>query len=152
MGKTFQWDDKKFIRDKVFTIFYMPMTSGIVMINCQKNGSEIMKSSIHEINLADPSYSDPKVKYRRAKNLMLVAKPQHQKQVTEELLKFEHYNYDTVQRYKIAISNVIEATGSLPNQLKDKWTIIEFPRQQIRNACNSSRKKAEQLLKKPSKD
>jgi hypothetical protein len=30
-GKTFQWDDKKFIKDKVFTIFYMPMTFGKVM-------------------------------------------------------------------------------------------------------------------------
>ncbi len=30
-GKTFQWDDKKFIKDKVFTIFYMPITFGKVM-------------------------------------------------------------------------------------------------------------------------
>jgi hypothetical protein len=30
-GKLLQWDDKKFIKDKVFTIFYMPMTFAKVM-------------------------------------------------------------------------------------------------------------------------
>ena len=30
-GKLLQWDDKKFIKDKVFTLFYMPMTFGKVM-------------------------------------------------------------------------------------------------------------------------
>ena len=30
-GKLLQWDDKKFIKDKVFTIFYMPITFGKVM-------------------------------------------------------------------------------------------------------------------------
>lgn len=30
-GKTFEWDNKKFIKDKVFTLFYMPMNYGGVM-------------------------------------------------------------------------------------------------------------------------
>jgi len=30
-GKTFEWDRKKFIKDKVFTLFYMPMNFGGVM-------------------------------------------------------------------------------------------------------------------------
>jgi hypothetical protein len=30
-GKIFEWKDKKFIRDKVFTLFYMPMNFGSVM-------------------------------------------------------------------------------------------------------------------------
>ncbi len=29
--QTFEWDNKKFIRDKVFTLFYMPMNFGSVM-------------------------------------------------------------------------------------------------------------------------
>jgi hypothetical protein len=30
-GKTFEWNNKKFIKDKVFTLFYMPMNFGPVM-------------------------------------------------------------------------------------------------------------------------
>lgn len=30
-GKTHEWKDKRFIRDKVFTLFYMPMNFGAVM-------------------------------------------------------------------------------------------------------------------------
>lgn len=30
-GKTFEWNDKKFIKDKVFTLFYMPVNFGSVM-------------------------------------------------------------------------------------------------------------------------
>jgi hypothetical protein len=30
-GKTFEWKDKQFIKDKVFSVFYMPMNFGGVM-------------------------------------------------------------------------------------------------------------------------
>jgi hypothetical protein len=30
-SKIFEWDNKKFIKDKVFTLFYMPMNFGAVM-------------------------------------------------------------------------------------------------------------------------
>jgi hypothetical protein len=30
-GKTFEWKDKRFVKDKVFTLFYMPMNFGSVM-------------------------------------------------------------------------------------------------------------------------
>ncbi len=30
-GKTFEWKDKRFIKDRVFTLFYMPMNFGAVM-------------------------------------------------------------------------------------------------------------------------
>jgi hypothetical protein len=30
-GKTFDWNNKQFIKDKVFTLFYMPMNLGSVM-------------------------------------------------------------------------------------------------------------------------
>ena len=35
-GKTFNWENKKFIRDKVFTVFYMPVNFGSVMVKIQK--------------------------------------------------------------------------------------------------------------------
>jgi hypothetical protein len=35
-GKTLQWNDKKFIKDKVFTIFYMPMNFGSAMKRLDK--------------------------------------------------------------------------------------------------------------------
>lgn len=32
-GKLFEWKDKKFVKDKVFCLFYMPLTFGKVMVN-----------------------------------------------------------------------------------------------------------------------
>jgi len=79
-----------------------------------------------------------------------VAKPQYQKQITEELLKVEHYDYDTDECRNIAIGKVIEAIGSYSSQLKDKKAVIEFARRQTKNTRNATRKKAERFLKKES--
>ncbi len=35
-GKTFEWKDKKFIKDSVFTLFYMPVNFGSVMKKLDK--------------------------------------------------------------------------------------------------------------------
>lgn len=35
-GKTFEWKEKKFIKDKVFTLFYMPMNFGSVIKKLMK--------------------------------------------------------------------------------------------------------------------
>ncbi len=35
-GKEFEWDNKRFIKDKVFTIFYMPMNFGKVITELNK--------------------------------------------------------------------------------------------------------------------
>jgi len=35
-GKLFEWKNKKFIRDKVFTFFYMPVNFGKVMVRLNK--------------------------------------------------------------------------------------------------------------------
>jgi hypothetical protein len=35
-GKIFNWENKKFIKDKVFTLFYMPVNFGSVMVKAQK--------------------------------------------------------------------------------------------------------------------
>jgi hypothetical protein len=81
-----------------------------------------------------------------------VAKPKYQKQITEELLKVEHYDYDTDECRNIAIGKAIEAIGSYSNQLKDKKAVFEFAQRQTKNTRNATKKKAEQFLKKLSKD
>jgi hypothetical protein len=81
-----------------------------------------------------------------------IAKPQYQKQITKELLRVEHYDYDTDECRNIAIGKVIEAIGSYSGQLKDRKAVIEFARRQTRNTRNATRKKAERFLKKLSKD
>ena len=49
-GKTFEWASKKFIKDKVFTIFYMPMNFGSVMTRSVKKieeaGAEILEGMV----------------------------------------------------------------------------------------------------------
>lgn len=40
-GKTFEWVNKKFIKDRVFSLFYMPMNFGSVM---KRAGEKIEKS------------------------------------------------------------------------------------------------------------
>lgn len=44
-GKTFAWENKKFIKDNVFTLFYMPMNFGAVITRltqkAQKAGAEM---------------------------------------------------------------------------------------------------------------
>jgi hypothetical protein len=77
-----------------------------------------------------------------------IAKPQYQKQITDELLKVEHYDYDTDECRNIAIGKVIEAIGSYSSQLKDKKAVVEFAQRQTKNTRNATRKKAERFLKK----
>jgi hypothetical protein len=81
-----------------------------------------------------------------------IAKPQYQKQITKELLKVEHYDYDTDECRNITIGKVIEAIGSYSSQLKDKKAIIGFARRQTKNTRNATRKKAERFPKKINKD
>jgi len=39
-GKTVEWKDKKFIKDKVFTIFYMPVNFGQVITRIMKRADD----------------------------------------------------------------------------------------------------------------
>jgi hypothetical protein len=41
-GKTFEWKEKRFIKDRVFTLFYMPMNFGAVMrrLDAKVRGSQ----------------------------------------------------------------------------------------------------------------
>ena len=46
-GKTFEWENKKFIKDKVFTLFHIPMNFGGVMkrmmAKIEKAGTEVQE-------------------------------------------------------------------------------------------------------------
>jgi hypothetical protein len=40
-GKTFEWADKRFIKDKVFTLFYMPVNFGSVITRSSKKVDDV---------------------------------------------------------------------------------------------------------------
>lgn len=75
------------------------------------------------------------------------AKPEYQRKITNELLKVEHYTYDTDECRNIAVGKVIMAIGSYFNQLKNKKAVIGFVERQTRNKRNATKKKSEQFLK-----
>jgi hypothetical protein len=77
-----------------------------------------------------------------------LAKPEHQDRITGELLKVEHYSYDTDECRNIAMGAVILAMGSYFDRLPDKEAAVEFVRRQTKNTRNATRKKAEQFLRK----
>ncbi len=79
---------------------------------------------------------------------ILLAKPEYQAEITGELLKVEHYDYETVECRNISIGKVILAIGMYFHRLEDKRAIIEFVRRQTRNTRNATRKKSELFLLK----
>jgi len=52
-GKLLKWDDKKFIKDKVFTIFYMPLNFGSAMKRLDKKVREAGAAIPHYLCLSD---------------------------------------------------------------------------------------------------
>jgi hypothetical protein len=77
-----------------------------------------------------------------------LVKPEHQKKITDELLKVDHYSYDTDECRNIAVGKVILAISTYFNHLEDKEATIEFVSRQTKSTRNATRKKAEQFLKK----
>ncbi len=77
-----------------------------------------------------------------------LTQPQYLNKITEELLKIEHYNYDTAECRNIVLGKVILVIGSYFDQVKDEEAVIEFVQRQTRNTRNATKKKAEQLLKR----
>jgi hypothetical protein len=51
--KVFNWDNKKFIKDKVFTLFYMPINFGAVMIRMNKNLEKVGAKMLDGLCLSD---------------------------------------------------------------------------------------------------
>ena len=79
---------------------------------------------------------------------IVIAKPRYQDKITDELMKVEHYKYDTDECRNIAIGKVILALQSYIGDLAEKKEIIKFAKRQTKNTRPATRKKAEQLLKK----
>ncbi len=77
-----------------------------------------------------------------------LAKPEYQAEITSELLKVEHYNYDTDECRNISIGKVILAISTYFDELEYKEAAIEFVRRQTENTRNATKKKAEQFLRK----
>lgn len=77
-----------------------------------------------------------------------LARPEHRKKITDELLKVEGYNYDTDECRNIAMGTVIQAIDSYLDQLKDREAVIEFVRRQTQNSRHATKKKAEKFLAK----
>jgi hypothetical protein len=77
-----------------------------------------------------------------------LAKPKYQGRITDELLKVEHYSYNTDECRNIAIGTVILAIGSYFSEVKDKGPTIEFVRRQTQNGRNATRRKAGKFLRK----
>lgn len=75
------------------------------------------------------------------------SKPEYQTKITDELLKVEHYTYDTDECLNIALGKTITAISSYFDKLKDKKAVIEFVKRQTKNKRNATKKKAEQFLK-----
>jgi hypothetical protein len=51
--QTFQWDNKRFIKDSVFTLFYMPMTFGKVMRRFDKKVTKAEATMVDWLCLSD---------------------------------------------------------------------------------------------------
>jgi hypothetical protein len=76
------------------------------------------------------------------------ARPEYQARITAELLKVEHYSYDTVECRNIALGQVILALGTYFNGLADKRAALALVERQTANTRPATKKKAEQFLKK----
>ena len=64
-GKTFEWASKKFIKDKVFTLFYMPMNFGSAMIRSVKKIEEAGAEMLEGMVLSE--HTMPKTRGYRSK-------------------------------------------------------------------------------------
>jgi hypothetical protein len=77
-----------------------------------------------------------------------LARPEYQARITAELLKVEHYSYDTVECRNIALGQVVLALGTYFTRLADKKAALAFVERHTANTRPATRKKAEQFLKK----
>jgi len=80
------------------------------------------------------------------------AYPEQREAITEELLKVEHYTYDTEECRNIAMGNVITAIGPYFPALQNKHNVLRFARRQANNSRHATAKKAQAFLKKYSSE
>lgn len=77
-----------------------------------------------------------------------LAKPEYQKLITKELLKVEHFNYDTPECRNIALGKVTLALNKFPKHIREQKIVVDFIQRLTKNTRAATAKKAEQFLKK----
>lgn len=75
-------------------------------------------------------------------------KPEYQEKIFKELIKVEHYNYDTLECRNVALGKVVLALEKFKDKIKDKKDILEFLERQTSNTRAPVKKRAIKLLEK----
>ncbi len=75
-------------------------------------------------------------------------KSEYQEKIFKELIKVEHYNYDTLECRNVALGKVVLALGKFKDEIKDRKDILEFLERQTNNTRASVKKRAIKLLEK----
>ncbi len=74
--------------------------------------------------------------------------PEHREAIIGELLKVEHYTYDTDECRNIALGQVLLALGACAADSADKKRLVQFAERQTLNTRPATARKAAALLKK----
>jgi hypothetical protein len=74
--------------------------------------------------------------------------PKYQEMIFKEIIKVEHYNYDTPECRNVALGKVVSALGKFRDKIKDRKDILEFLERQTNNTRVSVKKRAIELLEK----
>lgn len=75
-------------------------------------------------------------------------KPEYKKEITKELLKIKNYEYETEECKNIIYGKLIDAFSNYIKNLSEEKSVINFIEEQKNNERNSTKKKAEKILKK----
>ena len=76
------------------------------------------------------------------------AKPYLAEKIATELLKVEHAEYATAECRNVALGHTLDAFEIFFDNIKNKQPVIDLVTKQMDNTRNSTRKRAEKLLKK----
>ena len=76
------------------------------------------------------------------------AKPYLAERIAKALLKVEHAQYDTDECRNVALGHTLDAFELFFDNIKSKQPVIDLVTKQLDNSRNSTRKRAEKLLKK----
>ncbi|MFA5054689.1 MAG: hypothetical protein WC562_00740 [Dehalococcoidia bacterium] len=76
------------------------------------------------------------------------AKPYLAEKIAAEILKVEHAEYATAECRNVALGQALDAFEIFFYKIKNKQPVIDLVTRQVDNTRNSTRKRAEKLLKK----
>ena len=76
------------------------------------------------------------------------AKPYLAERIATEILKVEHAEYATAECRNVALGHTLDAFELFFDKIKNKQPVIDLVTKQMDNTRNSTRKRAEKLLKK----